>query len=147
MADEIKKIISIDVTQAVSSLEDIKSSSNESSQSFQTLGEAKKYIDKLKASLIDLDENSKEYKDRCEEIAAVQQKVSTAMKAGSDTGKAAEGSYNALAKQMAELKKQFKATNDEAEREALAKQIVGINDQLKEMDSSIGNYQRNVGNY
>ena len=147
MADEIKKIISIDVTQAVSSLEDIKSSSNESSQSFQTLGEAKKYIDKLKASLIDLDENSKEYKDRCEEIAAVQQKVSTAIKAGSDTGKAAEGSYNALAKQMAELKKQFKATNDEAEREALAKQIVGINDQLKEMDSSIGNYQRNVGNY
>ena len=147
MADEIKKIISIDVTQAVSSLEDIKSSSNESSQSFQTLGEAKKYIDKLKASLIDLDENSKEYKDRCEEIAAVQQKVSTAIKAGSNAGKAAEGSYNALAKQMAELKKQFKATNDEAEREALAKQIVGINDQLKEMDSSIGNYQRNVGNY
>ena len=62
MVDEIKKIISIDATQAVSSLEDIKSSSNESSQSFQTLGEAKKYIDKLKASLIDLDENSKEYK-------------------------------------------------------------------------------------
>ena len=147
MADEIKKIISIDVTQAVSSLEDIKSSSNESSQSFQTLGEAKKYIDKLKASLIDLDENSKEYKDRCEEIAAVQKKVSTAIKAGSDAGKSAEGSYNALAKQMAELKKQFKATNDEAERESLAKQIVGINDQLKEMDSSIGNYQRNVGNY
>lgn len=147
MADEIKKIISIDVTQAVSSLEDIKSSSNESSQSFQTLGEAKKYIDKLKASLIDLDENSAEYKNRCEEIAAVQKKVSTAIKAGSDAGKSAEGSYNALAKQMAELKKQFKATSDEAERESLAKQIVGINDQLKEMDSSIGNYQRNVGNY
>ena len=147
MADEIKKIISIDVTQAVSSLEDIKSSSNESSQSFQTLGEAKKYIDKLKASLIDLDENSKEYKDRCEEIAAVQQKVSNAINAGSKAGKSAEGSYNALAKQMAELKKQFKATSDEAERDVLAKQIVGINDQLKEMDSSIGNYQRNVGNY
>ena len=147
MADEIKKIISIDVTQAVSSLEDIKSSSNESSQSFKNLGEAKKYIDKLRASLIDLDENSKEYKDRCEEIAALQKKVNTAVKAGSDIGKAAEGSYNALAKQMAELKKQFKATSDEAERESLAKQIVGINDQLKEMDSSIGNYQRNVGNY
>ena len=147
MADEIKKIISIDVTQAVSSLENIKSSSEESSQSFQTLGEAKKYIDKLKASLIDLDENSKEYKDRCEELAALQKKLNTAVKAGSDTIKSAEGSYNALAKQMAELKKQFKATSDEAERESLAKQIVGINDQLKEMDSSIGNYQRNVGNY
>ena len=147
MADEIKKIISIDATQAVSSLENIKSSSEESSQSFQTLGEAKKYIDKLKASLIDLDESSKEYKDRCEEIATLQHKYSAAVKAGSDTIKSAEGSYNALAKQMAELKKQFKATSDEAERESLAKQIVGINDQLKEMDSSIGNYQRNVGNY
>ena len=147
MADEIKKIISIDATQAVSSLEDIKSSSEESSQSFKNLGEAKKYIDKLKASLIDLDKNSKEYKDRCEEIASVQHKVSTTIKAGSDATKSAVGSYNALAEQMAELKKQFKATSDEAEREALAKQIVGINDQLKEMDSSIGNYQRNVGNY
>ena len=147
MADEIKKVISIDATQAVSSLENIKSSSEESSQSFQTLGEAKKYIDKLRASLIDLDKNSKEYKDRCEEIATLQYKYSAAVKAGSDTIKSAEGSYNALAKQMAELKKQFKATSDEAERESLAKQIVGINDQLKEMDSSIGNYQRNVGNY
>ena len=147
MADEIKKLISIDVTQAVSSLEDIKTSTEESNQTFKNLGEAKKYIDKLRASLIDLDENSKEYKDRCEEIAAVQHKYSAAAKAGSDVTKSAVGSYNALAKQMAELKKQFKATSDEAERESLAKQIVGINDQLKEMDSSIGNYQRNVGNY
>ena len=147
MADEIKKIISIDVTQAVSSLESIKSSSEESTQTFKNLGEAKKYIDKLRASLIDLDKNSKEYKDRCEEIANLQHKVSAAIKAGSDATKSAVGSYNALSEQMAELKKQFKATSDEAEREALAKQIVGINDQLKEMDSSIGNYQRNVGNY
>ena len=147
MADEIKKLISIDATQAVSSLENIKTSTEESNQSFKSLGEAKKYIDKLRASLIDLDKNSKEYKDRCEEITTLQHKYSAAVKAGSDTIKSAEGSYNALAKQMAELKKQFKATSDEAERESLAKQIVGINDQLKEMDSSIGNYQRNVGNY
>ena len=48
---------------------------------------------------------------------------------------------------MSELKKAFKETNDEAEREALAKQIVKINGQLKNMDASIGNFQRNVGNY
>ena len=69
------------------------------------------------------------------------------MKATGDKAKDAEGSYNALSKKMSELKKAFKATNDEAEREVLAKQIVNINDQLKEMDASIGNYQRNVGNY
>ena len=69
------------------------------------------------------------------------------MKATGDDAKDVEGSYNALSKQMSELKKAFKATNDEAERSKLAAQINGINDQLKEMDASIGNYQRNVGNY
>ena len=69
------------------------------------------------------------------------------MKATGDDAKNVEGSYNALSKQMSELKKAFKATNDEAERSKLAAQINGINDQLKEMDASIGNYQRNVGNY
>ena len=115
--------------------------------SFKSLGDAKKYIDRLRASLIDLDETSEDYAERVDEIDKVQDKLNKAMKATGDKTKDAEGSYNALSKQMSELKKAFKATNDEAEREVLAKQIVNINDQLKEMDASIGNYQRNVGNY
>lgn len=60
---------------------------------------------------------------------------------------AAEGSYAALSKQMSELKKAWKATADEAERGVIGKQIVDLNNKLKGMDASIGNYQRNVGNY
>lgn len=147
MADEIKKVISVDVSGAVDSLDDLRDEVVSAGYSFKSLGDAKKYIDRLRASLIDLDETSEEYAERVDEIDKVQDKLNKAMKATGDKTKDAEGSYNALSKTMSELKKAFKATNDEAEREVLAKQIVNINDQLKEMDASIGNYQRNVGNY
>ena len=147
MADEITKVITVDVSDSLDSLDEMREKVVSAGYSFSSLKSAKKYIDALKASLIDLDETSEEYGERVEEIDKVQDKLNKAMKATGDKAKDAEGSYNALSKKMSELKKAFKETNDEAERDKLAKQIVGINDQLKEMDASIGNYQRNVGNY
>lgn len=147
MADEIKKVISVDVSDSLDNLDELREKVVSAGYSFSSLKSAKNYIDRLRASLIDIDETSEEYAERVEEIDKVQDKLNKAMKATGDKTKDAEGSYNALSKQMSELKKAFKATNDEAEREVLAKQIVNINDQLKEMDESIGNYQRNVGNY
>ena len=147
MADEIKKVITVDVSDSLDNLDELREKVVSAGYSFSSLKSAKSYIDRLRASLIDLDETSEEYEERVEEIDKVQDKLNKAMKATGDKAKDAEGSYNALSKKMSELKKAFKATNDEAERDKLAKQIVGINDQLKEMDESIGNYQRNVGNY
>ena len=147
MADEIKKVITVDVSDSVDSLDELREKVVSAGYSFSSLKSAKSYIDRLRASLIDLDETSEEYEERVEEIDKVQDKLNKAMKATGDKAKDAEGSYNALSKKMSELKKAFKETNDEAERDKLAKQIVGINDQLKEMAASIGNYQRNVGNY
>ena len=147
MADEITKVITVDVSDSLDSLDEMREKVVSAGYSFSSLKSAKKYIDALKASLIDLDDTSEEYAERVEEIDKVQEKLNKAMKATGDDAKDVEGSYNALSKQMSELKKAFKATNDEAERSKLAAQINGINDQLKEMDASIGNYQRNVGNY
>ena len=147
MADEITKVISVDVSESLDHLDELREKVVSAGYSFSSLKSAKTYIDKLRASLIDLDETSAEYAERVEEIDKVQDKLNKAMKATGEKTKDAEGSYNALSKKMSELKKAFKETNDEAERDKLAKQIVGINDQLKEMDASIGNYQRNVGNY
>lgn len=147
MADEIKKVITLDVSDSLDNLDELREKVVSAGYSFSSLKSAKSYIDRLRASLIDLDETSEEYEERVEEIDKVQDKLNKAMKATGDKAKDAEGSYNALSKKMSELKKAFKATNDEAERQTLAKQINGINDQLKEMDTSIGNYQRNVGNY
>ena len=147
MADEIRRVITVDVSDSLDNLDELREKVVSAGYSFSSLKSAKTYIDKLRASLIDLDETSSEYAERVDEIDKVQDKLNKAMKATGDKTKDAEGSYNALSKQMSELKKAFKATNDEAEREVLAKQIVNINDQLKEMDASIGNFQRNVGNY
>ena len=147
MADEIKKVITVDVSDSLDNLDELREKVVSAGYSFSSLKSAKNYIDRLRASLIDIDETSEEYEERVEEIDKVQDKLNKAMKATGDKAKDAEGSYNALSKKMSELKKAFKATNDEAERQTLAKQINGINDQLKEMDASIGNYQRNVGNY
>lgn len=56
-------------------------------------------------------------------------------------------SYNELVHTMAELKMRWRETSDEAERSRLGEHINEINDKLKEMDASVGNFQRNVGNY
>ena len=141
MADEIRRVITVDVSDSIDNLDELREKVVSAGYSFSSLKSAKSYIDKLRASLIDLDETSEEYAERVEEIDKVQDKLNKAMKATGDKAKDAEGSYNALSKKMSELKKAFKETNDEAERDKLAKQIVGINDQLKEMDASIGNYE------
>ena len=130
MADEIKKVISVDLGNTATSLRDYK-----------------KHIDDLKGSLLQLDETSEEYEKISKEITNEQNKLNEVMKVGKTTTDAAEGSYNHLAQTMAELKKQWKATTDEVERNELGAKILDINNQLKELDASTGNYQRNVGDY
>ena len=56
-------------------------------------------------------------------------------------------SYNALVKQMADLKEEFRSTEDAARRADLGAEINKINQQLKDMDAMKGDFQRNVGDY
>lgn len=128
--NEIKKVITVDLGNTSTSLK-----------------EYKKHIDDLKGSLLQLDSASEEYQKIAQEVKTEQDKLNEVMKVGKTTTDAADGSYNQLAQTMAELKKQWKATADEAERADLGKQILDINNQLKELDASTGNYQRNVGDY
>lgn len=127
---EIKKVITVDLGNTSTSLKDYK-----------------KHIDELKGSLLQLDSASEEYQKIAQEVKTEQDKLNEVMKVGKTQTDAAEGSYNQLTQTMAELKKQWKATADEAERTDLGKQILDINNQLKELDASTGNYQRNVGDY
>lgn len=147
MVEEIKKVISIDTSQAVQSLDNIKKASEGGKDSFKTFKDYKQYIEETSIELSKLDKTSAEYDKQLTDLNIVQGQYNKALELSKNASTAAEGSYNALAKQMAELKKAFKTTTDETERADLAKKIVDINDQLKEFDASIGNYQRNVGNY
>ena len=130
MAEEIKKVISIDTGGGAKNLKDLIAQ-----------------VEKLREILKTLDSTSEEYKSTLGELKTAQDKLTSSLKSNKQEAEAAEGSYNALSRQMRDLKKEWKATSDEAERNALGKQIKGINDQLKALDQSIGNNQRNVGNY
>ena len=128
--NEIKKVITVDLGNTTTSLKDYK-----------------KHIDELRGSLLQLDETSEEYQKIAQEVTNEQNKLNEVMKVGKTNTDAAEGSYNQLAQTMSELKKQWKATADETERAELGQKILDINNQLKELDASTGNYQRNVGDY
>ena len=56
-------------------------------------------------------------------------------------------SYNALVRELAILKEQWRSTTDDDTRQKLTTQIKSVNDELKKMDESVGVFGRNVGNY
>ena len=147
MAEEIKKIITVDTSQAVDALDKLKGATDQTDQSFNSMKDAKDKMDSLKAEMLSLDEASEEYASTLKELQTLQDKYNKVISDAKGANDAAAGSYNALSKQMSDLKKAWKATADEAERNSIGQQILEINDKLKEFDASIGNYQRNVGNY
>lgn len=116
-------------------------------ESQQTIRGLKKEIADLKKQYDSAVIGSEEFERVSKELATAQANLKTVMADGKKTTDAVEGSYNHLAATMAELKKEWKATADEVKRNDLAQQIDAINTELKDMDASIGNFQRNVGDY
>ena len=116
-------------------------------QSENTIKALKAEIAQLKKSLETAKIGSEEFAKASRDLATAQANLKTVMADGKRAVDAAEDSYNHLVAKMAELKKEWRATADEAKRSDLGTQIAKINTQLKEMDATIGNHQRNVGNY
>lgn len=115
--------------------------------SIKTVAELKKYIKELKDGIEKLEIGSEEYNDTLKALKEAQDAQRDSMHFGVETVKAAKGSYNDLVHTMRELKEQWRATSDESERSKLGFQINDINNQLKELDASVGVYGRNVGDY
>ena len=137
MAEETITILKVGTEDAVRSVNDLKEN-----------------IKLLKQNLGELEIGTEAYQTTLEELKVNQNALKDAMYATTtsmeDVAAAATGaskSYNSLVHQMAALKEEWRATNDEARRNELGKQIAEINQQLKDMDASVGNFQRNVGNY
>lgn len=104
-------------------------------------------ITQLKKSLELAEIGSEEFAKASKDLATAQANLKTILADGKKVVDATEGSYNHMVATMAELKKAWRATADEAKRTEIGKQIDSINSKLKEMDATIGNHQRNVGNY
>lgn len=134
-------ILKVDTGQAITSVKDLK----------ENIKALKKDLEQIP---IDSDKGWEQYQKTLKELQINQNALKDAMYATSGemkdvvaSAKGASESYNSLVHRMAALKTEWKATNDEARRNELGKQIADINKELKEMDASVGNFQRNVGNY
>ena len=151
MAEESVSILRVDTGEAIRSVNDLRDN-----------------IKLLKERLGELTIGEQEYKDTLEELKVNQNALKDAMYATTasltDVAAAAQSanvqwdennklinqgniSYNELVHTMAALKEEWRATTDVARRAELEEQIEQVNAQLKGMDASVGNFQRNVGNY
>ena len=151
MAEESVSILRVDTGEAVQSVNDLREN-----------------IKLLKANLGELTIGSQAYQDTLEELTINQNALKNAMHATTasltEVAAAAQSanvqwdennklinqgniSYNELVHTMAALKEEWRATTDVARRAELGEQIEQVNAQLKGMDASVGNFQRNVGNY
>lgn len=104
-------------------------------------------ISALRDVLLNTEKGTEEYNQAVQQIKANQDMLSQAMNATKTEAEALDGSYNALTQKLNELKQAWKATNDEVERSKLTEEINEVKNALKDLDTSIGNYQTNVGNY
>lgn len=123
-------------------------------EAVKSVNDLKENIKLLKKDIGELEIGTEEYQSKLKELSQNQNALKDAMYATAGTmtdvaaaALGASNSYNSLVNQMASLKKEWRATNDEARRNELGQQIAEINQQLKDMDASVGNFQRNVGNY
>lgn len=112
-----------------------------------SLKEYKKQLDELKSSLLSLEKESDAYKQTVSKVQSMQDKLNTVLADCKKTNEAAKGSYNALTSELSSLRKQWKSTADEVERTNIGNKMLDINNKLKALDATVGNYQRSVGDY
>lgn len=130
MADEVVKILRV-----------------ETQGSERTVKGLKDEIKSLRDAILNVEQGSEEYDSIVKQLRKDQEDLSNAMSAGKAEIEGLEGSYNYLVRTMKDLKTEWRSTTNAVRREQLGQEIDNINNQLKELDASIGNYQRNVGNY
>lgn len=126
----------------------------ETGKSYASIAELREAVRGLREQLKQTAFEDENFNKVQKELAATQEaltqvtKMSTAAQAenweGVDLG---TKSYNELTKQMKALNAEWRATTDEVQRQQLGQQILAINNRLKELDASTGNFQRNVGDY
>ena len=119
----------------------------EQANAAQTIQELRDAMKGLRKDVNGAKIGSEEYRVATEGLKAAQNALANATKLGTKETELAGDSYNALSRTMAELKQEYHATTNEFRRKELAKEIKAINNRLKDMDSDVGVFARNVGNY
>lgn len=118
----------------------------------KSIKELKKDIEDQAIALAKLDKGTEEYDKAAAELTKQQELLAEATSLARNANIGAADSYNAIQKQLTQLKREYKALSaDERENNDIGKaklaQIAQLDRQLKMLDSGMGVYTRNVGNY
>ena len=97
----------------------------------------------LNEVLKNTEQGSSEYNAAVQQIKNNQDLLSQSMKSTKTEAEALDGSYDALTNKLNELKKAWKATNDEVERSKLANEIKEVKGAITELDNSLGDFKTN----
>lgn len=97
----------------------------------------------LNEVLKNTEQGSAEYNAAVQQIKNNQDLLSQSMKSTKTEAEALDGSYDALTQRLNELKKAWKATNDEAKRSKLGNEINEVKSSLNDLDNSLGNFKTN----
>ena len=116
-------------------------------EAVKTVADLKDYIKKLKDGIQNLTIGTEEYNTTLRALQSAQDAQRDAMNFGVESVKAADTSYNALVHTLRELKQEWRSMEEGAKRDELGKQIATINQQLKDLDATVGVFSRGVGDY
>lgn len=130
MAIEAKTVVQVETGQSVDNLKALRE-------------QAKQYRQDMEGAEI----GSEKFTEAQRKLSEVSDQVKNVLMLGTKEIDDTNKSYDSLVRTMSQLTKAWRATGDEAERARLGEQILEINTQLKTLDASRGNFQRNVGNY
>ena len=130
MAIEAKTVVRVETGQSVDNLKALRE-------------QAKQYRQDMEGAEI----GSEKFTEAQRKLSEVSDQVKNVLMLGTKEIDDTNKSYDSLVRTMSQLTKEWRATGDEAERARLGEQILEINTQLKNLDASRGNFQRNVGNY
>ena len=97
----------------------------------------------LNEVLKNTEQGSAEYNAAVQQIKNNQDLLSQSMKSTKTEAEALDGSYDALTNKLNDLKKAWKATNDEVQRSKLADEIKEVKGALTELDNSLGDFKTN----
>lgn len=122
--------------------------------SIKTIATLKAELKEFRGELDNAKVGSEQYNNALKNVNKVQDELKEATNASSLSLEEArtkidttDKSYNELSATMRELKKAFKSATDETAKADISANIDKINDRLKELDASNGEFSRNVGNY
>lgn len=151
MAEDKVQIYKVDTTDAVKSVNDLKENISLLKKQIGDLGIG---TEEYQKKLTELQTNQKALRDAMYATTSTMEDVATSAKGlgvvfdkDNKLVKSESVSYNALVNTMASLKTEWRATSDVVRRAELGERIDQVNNQLKTLDASTGNFSRNVGNY